>query len=74
MTSPQQSATTSMGELTWAQVMPAEAYWRERISNEIMLIDLEEAKEISSDWYAAAMRTRFICSMIAKQGMKEKDE
>lgn len=35
MISPQQPATTSMGELTWAQVMPAEKYWRERISEEI---------------------------------------
>jgi hypothetical protein len=35
MTSPQQSAVNLMGELTWAQVMPAEAYWRDRIVKEI---------------------------------------
>ena len=35
MISPQQPATTAMGELTWAQVMPAEKYWRERIAKEI---------------------------------------
>lgn len=36
MISPQQPATTAMGELKWAQVMPAEAYWRERIAKEIL--------------------------------------
>ena len=35
MISPQQPATTAMGELKWAQVMPAEAYWRERIADEL---------------------------------------
>lgn len=35
MTSPQQPATTAMGELTWAQVMPAETYWRELIAKQI---------------------------------------
>jgi hypothetical protein len=35
MINPQQAAVTAMGELTWAQVMPTEAYWRERISKEI---------------------------------------
>jgi len=35
MISPQQPATNPMGELEWAQVMPAEAYWRDRIAKEI---------------------------------------
>ena len=35
MISPQQSVKNYMSDLTWAQVMPAEAYWRDRIAKEI---------------------------------------
>ena len=44
----------------------AEAYWRALISNEILNADLSEAKEISSDYYASALRTRMVCAAIAK--------
>ena len=44
----------------------AEAYWRALIAKEIMDADLSEAKEISSDYYAATLRTQMICSAIAK--------
>lgn len=44
----------------------AEAYWRALIAKEIMDADLSEAKEISSDYYAATMRTQMVCSAIAK--------
>jgi hypothetical protein len=66
MISPQQPATTAMGELTWAQVMPAEAYWRERISKEIEEINLDEAKEISADYYHGARRMRLVAYCVAK--------
>jgi hypothetical protein len=35
MISPQQPSINPMGELQWAQVMPAESYWRDRIAKEI---------------------------------------
>jgi hypothetical protein len=44
----------------------AEAYWRALIAKEIMDADLSEAKEISSDYYAATLRTQMVCSAIAK--------
>ena len=45
----------------------AEAYWRALIAKEIMDADLStEAKEISSDYYAATTRTQMVCSAIAK--------
>jgi hypothetical protein len=44
----------------------AEAYWRALISKEIMDADLSEAKEISSDYYASALRTQMVCAAIAK--------
>ena len=46
-----------------------EAYWRETIAKEIMTIDLSDGKEISSDWYASALRTRTVCATIAKVGL-----
>jgi hypothetical protein len=60
-----------MGELTWAQVMPAEAYWRERIAHEIMSIDLNKLAEVESgEWMVAAWmgaaRMRLIAFYIAK--------
>jgi hypothetical protein len=73
MTSPQEPATSPMGELKWSQVMPAEAYWRDCISKEIEQFNLDEAKEISSDYYHGAVRTRFICSMIARQGVERSE-
>lgn len=36
MISPQQPAMSVMGELEWAQVMPAEAYWRARIATDLI--------------------------------------
>ena len=42
---------------------------RERISQEIMAIDLSEGKQISSDWYAAALRTRLVCYLVAQKGL-----
>ena len=44
----------------------AEAYWRALIAKEIMDADLSDAKEISSDYYASALRTRMVCAAIAK--------
>lgn len=44
----------------------AEAYWRALISREIMDADLSEAKEVSSDYYASALRTQMVCASIAK--------
>jgi hypothetical protein len=44
----------------------AEAYWRALIAKEIMDADLSEAKEVSSDYYASALRTRMVCAAIAK--------
>jgi hypothetical protein len=44
----------------------AEAYWRALIAKEIMDADLSESKEISSDYYAATLRTQMVCSAIAK--------
>lgn len=44
----------------------AEAYWRALIAKEIMDADLSEAKEVSSDYYASALRTRMVCASIAK--------
>lgn len=39
---------------------------RKKIAKEIMELDLSEAKEISSDWFASAIRTRMICAIIAE--------
>jgi hypothetical protein len=47
---------------------------RQRIYEEIMALDLSEAKEISSDWYAGSMRTRMICAVIAKGGSNDLGE
>lgn len=41
---------------------------RQKISKEIMALDLSEAKAISSDWFAASMRIRMVCSIIALGG------
>ena len=42
MISPQQPATSVMGELEWAQVMPAEAYWRARIATDLISLLCDE--------------------------------
>ena len=42
---------------------------RERIYKELMSIDLSEGKEVSSDWYAASLRTRMVCAAIAREGL-----
>jgi hypothetical protein len=42
---------------------------RERIANEIEALDLTEAKDISSDWFAASIRMRTVCAIIAR-GLK----
>ena len=39
---------------------------REEIAAEIEAIDLSEAKEISSDWYAASIRMRTVAAIIAR--------
>lgn len=39
---------------------------REHIAKQIESIDLTEAKEISSDWYAASIRMRTVCAIIAR--------
>ena len=44
----------------------AEAYWRALIAKEIMDADFSDAREISSDYYASALRTRMACAAIAK--------
>ena len=36
---------------------------RQRIADLIMALDIP--KDISSDWYAAGLRTRMVCSIIA---------
>ena len=43
----------------------AEAYWRAKIAEEIKAIDLSEAKEVSSDYYNGALRTRLVCAIVA---------
>ena len=43
---------------------------RETIADEIRSIDLSEGKEISSDWYAASLRVRMICAVVAEKGLK----
>lgn len=48
----------------------AEAYWRAKISKEIMEMDLSEGKQISSDWYAGSLRTRMACAAVAAHGGK----
>lgn len=52
------------------QTALAEAYWRAKISKEIMEMDLSAAKMVSSDWYAASLRTRMACAAIAAHGDK----
>lgn len=42
MISPQQPAVSVMSELEWAQVMPAEAYWRARIATELISLLCDE--------------------------------
>jgi hypothetical protein len=44
---------------------------REKIADEIRSIDLSEGKEISSDWYAASLRTQMICAIVAQKGLPE---
>ena len=44
----------------------AELHWRNVIADEIMALDVSEAKSISSDWFAASLRVRMACSAIAK--------
>lgn len=39
---------------------------RERIAQEIRQIDISEAKQISSDWYAASRRMLMVCESIAR--------
>jgi len=41
---------------------------RQKIYEEILSVDLKEAREISPEYYSAAMRTRLICALIAKKG------
>lgn len=41
---------------------------REKVFEEIMSLDLSEAKEISADYYMAAIRMRMVCASIAKAG------
>lgn len=48
------------------QTALAEAYWREKIAKEIEAIDLFEAKQISSDWYAASSRMKMVCLAIVR--------
>lgn len=43
---------------------------RMKIAEEIRSIDLSEGKEISSDWYASALRTRMVCAVIAEKGLQ----
>lgn len=38
----------------------------DEIADAIMAMDLSEAKEISSDWYAASLRTRMACAALVK--------
>jgi hypothetical protein len=40
---------------------------REHIAKEIEAIDLTEAKDISADWYAASIRMRTVCAIIARR-------
>lgn len=47
-----------------------EAELRMKIAEEIRSIDLSEGKEISSDWYAASLRTRMVCAVIAEKGLQ----
>ena len=42
---------------------------REEIAAEIMAIDLSEAKAISSDYFAGAIRMRTVASIVAKNGL-----
>lgn len=42
---------------------------RQKIHDEIMSIDLSEAKEISPDYFMAALRMRTVCAIIAEKGL-----
>lgn len=42
---------------------------REKIAQEIRSLDLSEAKEISSDYYAAALRMKMVCAAVAEKGL-----
>ena len=42
---------------------------REEIAAEIMAIDLSDAKAISSDYFAGAIRMRMVASIVALKGL-----
>ena len=44
---------------------------REEIAAEIMAIDLSDAKAISSDYFAGAIRMRTVASIVAQKGLPE---
>jgi len=52
----------------------SEAELRAKIAEEIRSIDLSEGKEISSDWYHAALRTQFVCAIVAEKGLPEEEK
>ena len=43
---------------------------RKKIAEEIRSIDMSEGKGISSDWYAASLRTRTVCAIVAEKGLQ----
>lgn len=43
---------------------------REKIAEELMNLDLSEAKEVSADYYAATLRTRMVCAAVVRHGAK----
>ena len=57
-----------------SSLIDSEKFYRQKIYDEIMAIDLSEGKEISSDWYAASLRVRLVCAFVAKGGFNDLDK
>lgn len=50
----------------------SERYWREKIADEIRSLDLKsEARQISSDWLGATVRTQMACAAVAEKGIDQ---
>lgn len=50
----------------------SERYWREKIADEIRSLDLKsEARQISSDWLGATVRTQMACASVAEKGLAQ---
>lgn len=44
---------------------------RNQIADQILRIDLSDAKEISSDYFAGAIRMRLVASVVARKGLPD---